>query len=416
MANILLVEANSANTNDLFAGVTYAASQPGVVAVTMSFGANEFAGENTLDHTFTTPAGHTGVTFLASTGDVGAVMEYPAASPNVVAVGGTTLHVDANGNRIGTGETGWSGTGGGISARETQPAYQNGVVTQSASARANPDVSYGADPATGFAVYDSFGTSTPWEVIGGTSASAPQWAALIAITDEGRILAGKTPLDGPTQTLPMLYSMPASSFNDIISGSTNSGSKHFNAGPGYDLVTGRGTPVVTQVVSNLIGTPVATVATHFIITAQASAAAGTPFTITVTAANSNGDPVAGYAGTINFSSTDLGSNTVLPASYPFQPGDGGVKTFNVTLTTAGSQTISIVDAANSSLTGSTAVTVNASLPSQLSFSQQPSNVVVGVAINPAVVVRVLDAFGNLVSTDNTDIVTLALSLTREVPR
>jgi hypothetical protein len=101
-------------------------------------------------------------------------------------------------------------------------------------------VAYDADPNTGFAVYDSFnnGTAAPWELIGGTSAGAPQWAALVAIADQGRALNGLAPLDGPSQTLPLVYSLPGSDFNDV-------------SGQGYDTVTGLGSPVADQLVADL---------------------------------------------------------------------------------------------------------------------------------------------------------------------
>ena len=135
-ANILLVEAanNGAALEQI--AVPYAASQPGVSVVSMSFGANEFASEIGLDSIFTTPSGHTGVTFVASTGDNGSPGEYPAYSPNVLAVGGTSLTLNSQ-NQI-TNETGWSGSGGGISTMETQPSYQSGVVTQSTHAAHHP--------------------------------------------------------------------------------------------------------------------------------------------------------------------------------------------------------------------------------------------------------------------------------------
>jgi hypothetical protein len=249
-ANILLVEASDAsNANLMTAAVSYARSQPGVSVISMSFGQNDFFGETSFDSLFTTPSGHTGITFLAATGDNGQPSGYPAYSPNVVAVGGTTLNVDSAGNII--SETGWSGSGGGVSTIEPQPAYQNPITSAfSTTNRANPDVAYNADPNTGVPVDDSwdFGASTPWEQFGGTSLATPSWGALIAIADQGRVAAGLTPLDGPSQTLPKLYSIPASDFNDITSG--NNG---FAAGPGYDLVTGRGSPKAALVVKDLVG-------------------------------------------------------------------------------------------------------------------------------------------------------------------
>ena len=90
-----------------------AASLPGVSVVSMSWGSSEFSGEQTFDGDFTTPNGHQGVTFVASTGDSGSPGDYPAYSPNVVAVGGTSLYLSNNGSY--SSEAGWSGSGGGIS-------------------------------------------------------------------------------------------------------------------------------------------------------------------------------------------------------------------------------------------------------------------------------------------------------------
>jgi hypothetical protein len=252
-ASLVLVEANSDNISDLLAASRTAADVPGVSVVSMSWGNAEFVDETSYDGIFTTPAGHTGVTFVASSGDSGAPPIYPAVSPNVLAVGGTNLTVDSLGDYV--SETAWSGSGGGISAYEPQPSYQQGVVTQSLTQRTNPDVAYAANSASGFAVYDSYladGGSSPWSISAGTSAGAPQWAAIIAIANQGRALAGELPLDGPSQTLPAIYQMPASNFHDIVSGSST-GSPQYSAGPGYDLVTGRGSPVADQVVYYLVG-------------------------------------------------------------------------------------------------------------------------------------------------------------------
>ena len=172
-AEILLVEAADNSMTNLMTAVAYAAGAPGVVAVSMSWGGGEFSGETTYDRYFTTPPNHGGVTFLASSGDSGAPAGYPAYSPNVVSVGGTTLNVDSQGNIL--SESGWSGSGGGIAAYESQPAYQKGVVTQSTTRRTSPDVAYDSNPATGFPVYDTENNpvSAPWATWGGTSDAAP---------------------------------------------------------------------------------------------------------------------------------------------------------------------------------------------------------------------------------------------------
>jgi autotransporter-associated beta strand protein len=246
-ANILLVEAKDNSDGNLNAAVAYAARQPGVVDVSMSYGSPEFSGENASDSVFTTPAGHGGVTFLSATGDGGKPGEYQAMSPNVIAVGGTTLSTDAAGDYL--GESGWAGSGGGISQYESQPAYQKGVVTQSTTQRTIPDVAFVAGTSVG--IYNSYNsTGGNWQAVAGTSVACPCWAGLIAIADQGRALNGLGSLDGPSQTLPALYQLPAGDFHDITTG--NNG---FAAGPGYDLVTGRGTPVANLLVPDLVQAP-----------------------------------------------------------------------------------------------------------------------------------------------------------------
>jgi hypothetical protein len=245
-ASIILFEAASASYNDLLTAVSTAAATPGVSAVSMSWSGGEFSTETTADPVFTTPSGHGGVTFLASTGDSGSPSGYPALSPNVVAVGGTTLSIDSSGNYL--GESAWSGSGGGISQVEAQPSYQVGNVNGTSSTnRTVPDVAMDADPSTGVYVYDSF--SGGWFQVGGTSLSCPMWAGLISIADQGRALQGQSSLDGATQTLPTLYSLPQSDFHDITTG----GNGTDNATPGYDLVTGRGTPIANLLVPALAG-------------------------------------------------------------------------------------------------------------------------------------------------------------------
>ena len=102
--------------------------------------------------------------------------------------------------------------------------------------------------ATGYAIYDSVTINgvTGWMQATGTSAGAPQWAALLAIADQGRVLAGKSNL---TDAVSAIYSLPAGDFHDITSG----GNTALKAGVGYDLVTGRGTPYANLVVSGLVG-------------------------------------------------------------------------------------------------------------------------------------------------------------------
>ena len=238
-AKIVLVEANSASLGDLLSAVDTARNMSSVSVISMSWGSSEFYGETSYDSYFTTPAGHQGITFVASSGDQGSPGLWPSLSTNVLAVGGTTLHVSGGGYGS---ETAWSGSGGGLSQYESEPSYQNGV--QSTGSRSTPDVSFDANPSSGFAVYDSYGSSG-WMVIGGTSAGAPQWAALVAIADQGLAQAGKASLDGAQSRI---YQLSSADFHDITSGSNG-----YSAGAGYDLVTGRGSPVANLVVGDLVG-------------------------------------------------------------------------------------------------------------------------------------------------------------------
>jgi len=242
-AHILLVSARSSSTTDLLNAIDYARNQPGVVAVSMSWGGDESPFETFFDNYLTTPAGHIGgsgirggVTFVTSSGDNGAPAAWPAVSPNAIAVGGTTLTLDGKNNW--KGESAWAGSGGGFSIFEPFTT-------------AAPDVAYDADPKSGFAVYDStphdHGVSG-WSSVGGTSAGAPQWAALFALVDQGRALSGRGSLTSG-QSLAALYNVPASDFHDIVTGSNG-----YLARPGFDLVTGRGTPIADKLVLDLSNT------------------------------------------------------------------------------------------------------------------------------------------------------------------
>ena len=155
----------------------------------------------------------------------------------MLAVGGTTLTLSADGSY--GSEAGWTDGGGGTSIVETEPAYQGSV--QATGRRTIPDVAFDADPQTGVSVYDSYDDvdgDGPWIKSGGTSLSAPSWAALIAIADQGRTAAGGATLDGARQVMAALYALPADDFHDVTTG----GNGVFDAGPGYDESTGLGSP------------------------------------------------------------------------------------------------------------------------------------------------------------------------------
>jgi subtilase family serine protease len=238
-AHILLVEAKSDSLTDLLAAVDYARRQPTVAAVSMSWGANEFRSEASFDSYFTTPARHTGVTFVGASGDNGAPATWPSVSSNVLAVGGSTLRVDSAGNYL--SESAWGGSGGGVSSFVSRPNFQSSLL--GGATRGAPDVSFDANPSTGFSVY----SASHWRTIGGTSAGAPQWAALVAIADQGRALNGRAALDTGA-ALSAIYGLSASDFHDVTTGSNG-----YAARAGYDLATGRGSPIANRVVNDLAG-------------------------------------------------------------------------------------------------------------------------------------------------------------------
>jgi hypothetical protein len=333
-ANILLVESLDNSLTNLFNAVDYAATQAGTVVVSMSWGSSEFSGENSYDGNFTT----SGVTFVASSGDSGSVVGYPAASPNVLAVGGTSLRIDSSGNWL--GETGWSGSGGGISAYESKPAYQVNVP-QSKTQRTSPDVAYDANLYTGFSVYDSYGYPG-WLQVGGTSAGAPQWAALIAIADQGR----STPLSS-SGTLKGLYSLlnsknqiDTTKLHDITSGGTGK----YNAAPGYDLVTGLGSPKANTLVPFLQTVPASapTAATttsagkpnnaalsniraksHDVLADTSAAAQAQALAILLSAAPSSASTLVAPSYTRAPVSTNVAAPAPTVAVLPSKAGDGG---------------------------------------------------------------------------------------------
>jgi subtilase family serine protease len=213
-ARILLVEASSNSFANLLAAEDYAKAHAQYVS--NSWGASEFSSETSYDSHFA----QTGVSFFVSSGDAGLPAEYPSASPNVISVGGTTLHFSGSAF---TSETGWSGSGGGCSAYETKAAAQTTGSVDCAGKRATPDVSLDADPASGVSVYDTtrYQGQQGWFTIGGTSASSPMWAARSA--DAG-VVVNASYVYGNSIT-----------YRDITSG--NNGA---SALVGYDLVTGRG--------------------------------------------------------------------------------------------------------------------------------------------------------------------------------
>jgi hypothetical protein len=221
--HIVLVEANEPTDRSFFKA-EQTAVDAGALVTSHSFGRIELTGAETDALTFDRP----GVTAVASTGDYGyGPAQFPASSPQVVAVGGTVLSRSATDPR-GWTEKAWTGASSGCSAYFAKPAGQPGTACQN---RSIADVSA---VASGLAVYD---TTLPrryrgWLTVDGTSASAPLVAGMIASVDG----AGLRPAD--------LYAESSDAFDDVVGGSNGfcQGNYICTGVPGYDGPTGLGSP------------------------------------------------------------------------------------------------------------------------------------------------------------------------------
>jgi PKD repeat protein len=230
--HILLVEANSNEMEDLGPAVEKAADL-GADVISSSWAGEEFAEETTEDHYFS----HPGIPTLFASGDWGYGVEYPAASPDVVAVGGTSLKKAATAR--GWSEEAWSDAGSGCSEFESKPSWQKDA---GCSNRTVADVSAVADVETPVSVFDSYGYSG-WQLLGGTSVATPLLAGVEALS------SGAFRSAGPSA---FWRAGNAEALNDVIEGEDGAcgfESEHgFNAvylcqsDLGYDGPTGWGTP------------------------------------------------------------------------------------------------------------------------------------------------------------------------------
>lgn len=231
--NIIYVGANSASFADLATAVDMAASLHASV-ISNSYGGSEFSTEATIASHYN----HPGVAITVSSGDSGYGVQIPAAFNTVTAVGGTTLTLKADGLTRDS-ETVWSGAGSGCSAYIAKPSWQ---VDTACGNRTVADVAAVADPYTGVAVYDSYGSRRGfnWFVFGGTSVAAPIIGAVYALSGN---TAGN-PLSLPPSVPAILAYTNAGSLYPVVSGSngTCGGSYLCTGGSGYDGPTGNGTP------------------------------------------------------------------------------------------------------------------------------------------------------------------------------
>jgi len=257
-AAIVLVEAKSEKDADLVAATMYAVDNNLGDVITQSFGEAEMCATPAVlaqQHAVFQKAGDLGITVFASSGDKGAgrqacndpnslvfSVSTPASDPEVTAVGGTHLVAGAGGTY--ESESAWSSSGGGFSTLYRRPGYQAPLQKDNNKARGVPDVAYAAE----FYVAWWMGRGA---VVAGTSAGAPQWAGIIALADQA---AGRR-LGAINKSLYHIGKSDAysSAFNDITSGAnTFAGANVFEAKPGWDAVTGLGTPKVANLIPLLI--------------------------------------------------------------------------------------------------------------------------------------------------------------------
>lgn len=202
-----------------------------------------------------------GVNLMVASGDSGSSScqnddsvqaDWPAANPNVVAVGGTALRISASS----VTETAWAGcsfgggcSGGGISTIWPLPDYQKNLGA-SYTMRSYPDIAFNADNMTsGEPVWATNNGRPQWIVIGGTSMSAPQWSGFMALVANARQAQGKETLGFLN---PIIYSMAADQRATLLTDITSGSNGAYSAAAGWDPVTGWGSPKASALLKYLV--------------------------------------------------------------------------------------------------------------------------------------------------------------------
>jgi subtilase family serine protease len=218
---IILVEARTSSISDL-ATAENTAAKLGAHVISNSWGSGETGTQG-----FESAFNHPGVAITVSTGDSGYGVQFPASSPHVTAVGGTSLFTASNAR--GFSETAWVDGGSGCSKVYSKPSWQSDPLC---TMRMEADVSAVADPQTGVAVYAPLSQrNSAWQIFGGTSVAAPLVGGIYA-ANGGSVTYGANPYAN------------TGALNDVSSGTNGScGGTYFcTAGAGYDGPTGLGTP------------------------------------------------------------------------------------------------------------------------------------------------------------------------------
>ncbi len=334
---ILVVAANSTSFNDLLAAEDYAASQANYIS--NSWGTDEFSQATYYESRLNKP----GKVMTFSTGDNGYGVSYPASSQYAVAVGGTSLRLDANGNR--SSETAWSGAGSGCSAYISKPTWQKDT---GCSKRVVADISSVADPQTGVAVYTSYGsTAGNWWVFGGTSASAPFIAGSYAAAASANATAA-----------PLF---------DITSGSNGSCNPSYlcTGVVGYDGPTGLGVPHGPIAPPSAVTTPTTTSTTTSTTAPPSTTSTTAPPSTTTTTAPNKAPVISSVTKSCLTTSAKCTFTANAydpegkPLTYAWTGNVSTTKTATITFTSTGSKTIT-VGVKDGVLTTYKAVTVSCS--------------------------------------------------------
>jgi hypothetical protein len=415
-AHIDLVEAPDTSILHLMDSDVYAANLPGVVDVSMSWGddVTNMTEPALFDGFMVTPTGHQGVTFVAASGD-GGQSEYPAASENVLSVGGLSVGVGLNGQiqTLGVWNNTFGSSGGGNNIYA--PSWQE------------PYVALTADPMAGVWMYDStpgsgLGASAPgWQVVGGTSFAAAAWSGLVSIIDQGIMLQGTGSLSSPAMINDILTlgeRDPSSFITDWGGQAPTYPLYPVPNGPIPDTAvipvngnSGFGLPISESLAFNMVQLATGATTTFNAQTANALAftqnptnaqAGQTLSAITVT------ETGATLTGSVSISISELS-----PSQVPVLLGTttvtavNGVATFNnLSIDQAGTYELEVSSNGIVSTTSSQ-FTISAGTPVQLGFITQPTATWQFGPVTPPVVIGMEDQFGNVV-TDSSNPVTLAL--------
>lgn len=254
LARLVLIESATPGLPAMEAAIGLANDLAGSAGGVVSM---SFASLETLVPTWRPMYSAPGMTYVAGTGDWATQSNYPAVVPEVLAVGGTELDYTGSGTRR---EAAWTDSGGAVSSFVTRPSYQTNAVPGlgTPAFRATSDVSFNADPDTGFLIVTIAPGASGINVasVGGTSAGTPIWAGLIASANALRLRVGKPPLGSVharlyqnVATVPGHY---AGAFADVTLAS-NGACASCTARVGHDAPTGLGTPNVTALLAMMSG-------------------------------------------------------------------------------------------------------------------------------------------------------------------